>query len=419
MADFNPDQLYEFRYRADAVDIFLEAMGRYKAYLTKYVEAGNGDVLASRLREANLLIDWLTKHRKGAVSDLDFIIRQLDAKSLQIFRSVLPPLKAYYAERAAASKRESSPKEVIDKWEAKTQRVGEILAHVNEDDIPLLELMPASSSRTQGNITIFYSWQSDIIGSRNYLEQCLKHALSGIPGAVIDTATRDTEGAVDISASILAKIDAADFILADISVINHRAKGRKTPNPNVLYELGYAVGSRGERSIIMVADARTTDITQLPFDIRNRRMIVRDFTKSNQAAIAGLINNIVSGTPPISKLDHPYIFISGGAFSSIGGASTLQIQNDESQSYFLEEFAMGKVKQSFRVNIDAGKLTKVVTPTLINPFDHIEPTATLIVSRLGSRFRITITPVFEASKDGKYNLVDFEARPTVIEALGK
>lgn len=49
--------------------------------------------------------------------------------------------------------------------------------------------------------------------------------------------------------------------------------GRSSPNPNVLLELGYAVSQLGWDRIVMVMNTAFGDVTQLPFDLRGRRVL--------------------------------------------------------------------------------------------------------------------------------------------------
>jgi hypothetical protein len=60
---------------------------------------------------------------------------------------------------------------------------------------------------------------------------------------IIDEAIRNKADNPNISLTILEKIDTADMFISDISTINKTDinSNRKTPNPNVMYELGYAV----------------------------------------------------------------------------------------------------------------------------------------------------------------------------------
>lgn len=60
------------------------------------------------------------------------------------------------------------------------------------------------------------------------LDPCLDRDTAGVPGSP------------DIANTIFEKIKNADIFAADVSFINGELPGRRTPNPNVLVELGYA-----------------------------------------------------------------------------------------------------------------------------------------------------------------------------------
>ena len=100
--------------------------------------------------------------------------------------------------------------------------------------------------------TIFYSWQSDIEPNKHryFIERCLKNALTELEqnANIYMEYDRDTigkNGSPDISKTIFDKIDKSVLFVCDVSIINKTYEGKKTPNPNVLIELGYAVSKLG------------------------------------------------------------------------------------------------------------------------------------------------------------------------------
>lgn len=164
---------------------------------------------------------------------------------------------------------------------------------------------------------IFFSWQSDVAQNRATLQKAIRIALQEFEGHELETATRDMVGSADIAKTILDKIDNADMLIADVSIINNGTDGkRKMPNPNVMYELGYGVKSLGEANIVLVANKDITNDKDLPFDIRNRRMVYvsfsnKDAVKHIASAIKEAINSssaVVSKTPnvPEVSLNNPY-----------------------------------------------------------------------------------------------------------------
>jgi hypothetical protein len=127
--------------------------------------------------------------------------------------------------------------------------------------------------------TVFYSWQSDLPNATNrgLIERALETAITAIHTddavavePVIDRDTLGAVGAVDIASIILAKIESAAAFVADVSIINGGV-GRPSPNPNVLIELGYALGYLGTGRVVMVVNEAYGSVEQLPFDLRMRR----------------------------------------------------------------------------------------------------------------------------------------------------
>ena len=130
--------------------------------------------------------------------------------------------------------------------------------------------------------TIFFSWQSDLPNktNRNLIENSIKLALKKMnqdsPYSLITEIDRDTKGVLgspDIVDSILTKIDKCGLFIADISIINSSLNGKRTPNPNVLFELGYAVKCLEWDRVICVFNSDFGDVSELPFDLRNRRIL--------------------------------------------------------------------------------------------------------------------------------------------------
>ena len=128
--------------------------------------------------------------------------------------------------------------------------------------------------------TIFYSWQSDLKPSKHryFIETCLKNALNELEhdASIYMEFDRDTvglNGSPDIAQTIFDKIDKSVLFVCDISIITSQ-DGKKTPNPNVLIELGYAASKLGWERIICLFDSNTGSIEDLPFDLRQKRITV-------------------------------------------------------------------------------------------------------------------------------------------------
>jgi hypothetical protein len=137
------------------------------------------------------------------------------------------------------------------------------------------------SEEQRKQVTVFYSWQSDLPNSvnRGFIEDCLRRAIRNISATetlgiepCLDRDTQNTPGAPDIAATIFDKIDKCHLFVCDVSIVNQNASNRPTPNPNVLIELGYAVKTLGWNRIICVFNEATGGIQDLPFDLRQRRV---------------------------------------------------------------------------------------------------------------------------------------------------
>jgi hypothetical protein len=128
--------------------------------------------------------------------------------------------------------------------------------------------------------TIFYSWQSDLptSGNRAFIRAQLRHAVNTVEEAhpeisfEIDEATRDLPGSPHIPTAIQEKIREADFFVCDVSTINATdPNARKCPNPNVVFELGFAVATLGWGRIVMLTNTRYGTLADLPFDFDRHR----------------------------------------------------------------------------------------------------------------------------------------------------
>ncbi len=143
---------------------------------------------------------------------------------------------------------------------------------------------------------VFYSWMSDQENfcNRGFIQDCLEKALKqigkdesiGITPA-LDRDTQGESGAPDISSIIFSKIARARSFVADITrmgaPLSKRQKKamrragiprtRSSPNPNVLVELGFAVGQLGWERCLLVVNTALGPVEKLPFDLRGRRIL--------------------------------------------------------------------------------------------------------------------------------------------------
>ncbi len=132
--------------------------------------------------------------------------------------------------------------------------------------------------------SVFFSWQIDTGPDQvRLLRKCLKRACKalekkpelGNPTIQVDEATQDLPGSPSIPDSIREKILNADVFVADLTLINsgiEQDQGRLTPNPNVLFELGFAVAELGWDRVILPFNASLPmKAEDLPFDVRVNR----------------------------------------------------------------------------------------------------------------------------------------------------
>lgn len=126
---------------------------------------------------------------------------------------------------------------------------------------------------------IFYSWQSDLEKkyNTNFIEEIIKK-LSKQFNLEYDESTRYAPGSPDIRKTILDKIREADIFICDITTIATK-NNKEIPNPNVLFELGYAMSCLGESNIIMIFNENYGDINNLPFDIKGQRITKYKFNE--------------------------------------------------------------------------------------------------------------------------------------------
>jgi hypothetical protein len=129
--------------------------------------------------------------------------------------------------------------------------------------------------------TIFYSWQSDLPNNinRGFILDCLERAVRAIASEdllldfEIDRDTLDVSGSPDIVATIFKKIDNATMFVADTTFVTGSKGQRRSPNPNVLVELGYAANQHSWDNLICVLNVAFGKIEELPFDLRSRRIV--------------------------------------------------------------------------------------------------------------------------------------------------
>lgn len=210
--------------------------------------------------------------------------------------------------------------------------------------------------------SVFYSWQSDSPNSvnRGFVGDCLERALKDVRGdeelrldPCLDRDTSGVPGSPDIAATIFEKIGAADIFVADVTFIDPPDNRRRTPNPNVMVELGYAAARLGWDRIICVFNRASGKLDDLPFDIRPRRVRSYDLIEGqdnadNRKVLVGMfkedIRQILTGPP---RPDSPALmleFADGpserrlGRAVTIGATALCPLSQDKIPSYGVQSY---------------------------------------------------------------------------------
>jgi hypothetical protein len=128
--------------------------------------------------------------------------------------------------------------------------------------------------------TVFFAWQLDTPSKENkaFIWNALVEAVgaSGV-GASAEESPRpeiDTQGmpgSPNIVETIFSRIRACSMFVADISLVGATPSGKRTPNANVLIELGFAARSVGWNRTILVMNRALGPARDLPFDILQHR----------------------------------------------------------------------------------------------------------------------------------------------------
>ena len=154
-------------------------------------------------------------------------------------------------------------------------------------------------------MNIFFSWQSDLPrkNTTSFIEDCIRTAIKELNqqdkkfSFHLDKNTIGEPGHPEIANVILEKIDQARIFVCDLSIVNHQFEGRKTPNPNVVFEFGYAIKSLGWEKIICIINEEYGIPDSLPFDIKHRRLLtynlnIRDRKTEKQKLVKAILASI-------------------------------------------------------------------------------------------------------------------------------
>ncbi|MBS1707998.1 MAG: hypothetical protein JSS65_04670 [Armatimonadetes bacterium] len=199
---------------------------------------------------------------------------------------------------------------------------------------------------------VFYSWQSDLPNAtnRNFIHDALTKACKRVANNPeleesprLDQDTQGLPGAPSIPQAIMEKIDTCQAFVADVSLCYQGPEGALAPNPNVAYELGYAVARLGWDRIILVVNEFYGRVESLPFDLEKRRAMpytAQEGQDDRSEAKASLVNRLTTGIEAIAKRQ-PIVIIKTPAEIAIdaieAGSSSRKLRIREAWTWALSE----------------------------------------------------------------------------------
>lgn len=153
---------------------------------------------------------------------------------------------------------------------------------------------------------IFFSWQSDTESkyNRSYIKGLLNDFAASISDCSIEIkeSVGDSAGSPNIVDKVISEIDNCNIFVCDVTPIT-TYNNKKLPNPNVLFELGYAVCHLGWERIICIANESYGAISDMPFDIRQNRISKYKYNEEgrNKLEIDEFILKIINEYEEIEK----------------------------------------------------------------------------------------------------------------------
>ena len=151
---------------------------------------------------------------------------------------------------------------------------------------------------------VFFSWQSDRTDVKKAIQRELDTVAKKLKkediNLIIDHDTRDRVGTQNIDVEVLQKILNCDIFIADITPVckilsknDASIPAKLIPNPNVMYESGYALAHKGLSKMIFLASLQHGEtIAQLPFDI-NHNTITSIHDLGQLPALSSMIRKII------------------------------------------------------------------------------------------------------------------------------
>jgi len=170
--------------------------------------------------------------------------------------------------------------------------------------------------------TLFYSWQSDTASNanRSFIRSALEGAVGKVSAAVavedaprVDSGMEGIAGSPEVAAVMFEKIRDSGVVVGDVSLVGaiarHDGSSKRTPNPNVLLELGYAAAILGWGRVIGVMNEHFGSAFEQPFDLRNRRFPIRYSLdpaepSGRDAALSRLTNDLAGALEAVVTSDY-------------------------------------------------------------------------------------------------------------------
>jgi hypothetical protein len=158
-------------------------------------------------------------------------------------------------------------------------------------------------------------------------------------------------------------------VVADVTIINKGFKGRLTPNPNVMVEVGYALAVHTESRLILVNNLAFGRPEDLPFDLRQKRTLnFRSATDASeratdrralQAALKSAIGAVLTQHGVSARTEYP---------CRLSMRSRVEKQTQELHEYVLEvklENTSTKRIEDWHVDLE------MPAPLLKKPASHV------------------------------------------------
>lgn len=139
-------------------------------------------------------------------------------------------------------------------------------------------------------LKLFYAWQSDTPGKVNhyFIRDAAEMAIAKLNADMeveeadpidpfeLDHDTNNVPGSPPVAETICRKIDQCTLFIGDMTTVGEftrtgDGRAKKTANPNVLVELGYARKAKGTERIITVMNLAFGTPDDLPFDLKHLR----------------------------------------------------------------------------------------------------------------------------------------------------